>query len=117
MHDVQLSMTLLDGQGLPKKAKILELKLLLRIGIFFVVALIPAIFYVWSRVQVIHIGYEISQLKSREVELGKQEKHLMLEIEALTSSSRLERIANEVLGMHQPLGNEVVYVKDEDKEQ
>lgn len=108
---------LLTQQGIAMKAAAERRRLIRKAVVLLVFVLVSALFCVWSRVKIIQLGYEISALKSQEEELSKKESHLELEVEALRSPKRLEKVAIEVLGMHPPAGDEIVFVKKTAEEQ
>ncbi len=70
-----------------------------------------ALFYVWSRIQVIQLGYEISNALKEEKELKETNKKLRVEIATLKSCSRIERYAVEELGMAKPKPEQVVIIR------
>lgn len=69
--------------------------------IFFLVAFIAilSIFYIWSRAQIVHTGYEINLLKGKQRGLVEENKRLRLEMATLGSPLRIEQVAREKLGM------------------
>lgn len=69
------------------------------------------LFYVWSRIQVIQIGYKISNEIARGKELEQKNKKLKLEIAMLKSYSRIEKIAVEELKMIKLNHNQVILIK------
>ncbi|HAC31220.1 MAG: cell division protein FtsL [Treponema sp.] len=60
---------------------------------------------------------EIRSLEDKQVELVEQNKKLISEISVLSSSERIEKIAEDELGMHKAGTNDIVRVeiKGEDK--
>lgn len=70
-----------------------------------------ALFYVWSRIQVIQLGYEISNALKEEKELKETNKKLRLEIARLKSYSRIERYAVEELRMAKPKPEQVIIIR------
>jgi cell division protein FtsL len=70
-----------------------------------------ALFYVWSRVQVIQLGYEISNAMKQERALTETNKKLRLEIATLKSYARIEKIAAEELGMAEPKPEQVIVIR------
>jgi cell division protein FtsL len=69
-----------------------------------------ALFYVWARVQVIQLGYEVSRIRKEVTELAQQRDLLEAEVATLKSPERLSRAAAETFGMRLPRGDEVVIV-------
>lgn len=70
-----------------------------------------ALFYVWSRIQVIQLGYEISNALKDERDLRETNKKLRLEISTLKSYSRIERYAVEELKMAKPNPEQVIIIR------
>jgi len=80
--------------------------------ILFLVFLIGgSLFYVWSRIQVIQIGYEISNTLKEERALAEANKRIRLEIATLKSYTRIEKIAVEELGMGKPKPDQVIVIR------
>ncbi|HEX9860317.1 MAG TPA: cell division protein FtsL [Nitrospirota bacterium] len=69
------------------------------------------VLYVWQRVNVIRVGYEVEELKKEKAELSKSREMLNIEAATLTSPDRVERIATASLGMKVPEECQVVLVK------
>ncbi len=70
-----------------------------------------ALFYVWSRIQVIQLGYEISNTLKEERRLTEANKKLRLEIATLKSCPRIERFATEELRMTKPKPEQVIVIR------
>jgi cell division protein FtsL len=70
-----------------------------------------SLFYVWSRIQVIQIGYEISNVLKEERALNEESKKLRLEIATLKSYARIEKMAVEELGMAKPKPDQVIVIR------
>lgn len=70
-----------------------------------------SLFYVWSRIQVIQLGYEISNAMKQERALLEANKKLRLEIAELKSYGRIEKIAVEQLNMSKPTPDQVVVIR------
>ena len=58
-----------------------------------------ALFYVWTRHEVITWGYRISEAASHQSELKQANRELRLEAASLRSPRRIEKIAREELGL------------------
>lgn len=74
-----------------------------------VTVLFVGLFYVWTRMQIVQIGYEISELESKNKELKNRKRELQLEIASLQSPGELERKARK-LGLVSPEMRRVVHV-------
>jgi len=83
--------------------------LLLLILLLFLIT--GSLFYVWSRIQVIQLGYEISTALRGERALAESNKRLRLEIATLKSYTRIERFAVEELGMIKPKSDQVIVIR------
>jgi cell division protein FtsL len=87
---------------------------LLRAAPFMAVALSAAVlcvglFYVWTRMQIVQLGYEISTLETKNRELKDRKKELMVEMASLQSPKELEKKARK-LGLVFPAMEKVVHV-------
>jgi cell division protein FtsL len=60
------------------------------------------LFYTWSRVQCIRIGYEISAEAEKHENLMALQRNLKIELAHLKSPERIARIAKEELGLIMP---------------
>ena len=72
---------------------------------------LSALFFVWSRIQVIQLGHEISLALKQERALTEGSKQLRLEIATLKSYARIEKIALEELGLSKPKSDQVVVIR------
>jgi len=70
-----------------------------------------SLFYVWSRIQVIRLGYEISDALKKERGLTEANKKFRLEIATLKSYARIEKIAIEELRMAKPKPDQVIVIR------
>ena len=85
-----------------------------RILFFFILLLFlisGSLFYVWSRIQVIQLGYEISNALKEERALAESNKRLRLEIATLKSYTRIEKFAVEELRMTKPKPDQVIVIR------
>jgi cell division protein FtsL len=67
--------------------------------------------YVWERVEVVRVGYQIERLKTQKVSLQRERDELQVKVSALTSPERIARIAKDQLGMTPPQPGQVVLVR------
>lgn len=70
-----------------------------------------SLFYVWSRIQVIQFGYEISNAMKVGRGLAEESKKLRLEIATLKSYARIEKFAIEELRMYKPKTDQVIIIR------
>lgn len=85
-----------------------------RVSPFMIVALSAAVlcaglFCVWTRMQVVQIGYEISSLEGKNNDLKKRKRELLLEMASLQSPRELESKAVKN-GLVFPAAGKVVHV-------
>ena len=73
--------------------------------------IVSALFFVWSRIQVIQLGYEISLALKQGRALDEGNKRLRLEIATLKSYPRIEKIAVEELGLSKPRPDQVIVIR------
>lgn len=77
---------------------------------FIALLLMVSLFFVWSRVQVTGLEYEISQLESRLRDLRQETSNLRLEAASLSSPERIERVAKKELHLRLPTADQVITV-------
>ena len=94
------------ARPIPAKFNLLLFSILLTL--FFIGG---SLFYVWSRIQVIQLGYEISNALKSERALTEANKKLRLEIATLKSYARIEKIAVEELRMVKPKPDQVIVIR------
>ncbi len=97
-----------DSKAGPKRIKLRRLLLLALLMLFFIGG---SLFYVWSRIQVIRLGYEISSALKEEKALTEVNKRLRLEIATLKSYARIEKFAVEELRMVKPKPEQVIVIR------
>ncbi len=91
-----------------KRIKLRRLFLFALLMLFFIGG---SLFYVWSRIQVIRLGYEISSALKEEKALTEANKRLRLEIATLKSYARIEKFAVEELRMAKPRPEQVIVIR------
>jgi len=69
------------------------------------------LFYVWTRIQVVSLGYEISQKVKERERIEEINRKLKLEVATLKSPRRIERIAIKKLGLRYPTIDQVIILK------
>ncbi len=84
---------------------------LLLFVLFTFFLILCSLFFVWSRIQVIQLGYEISNAVKDGRSLAEVNKKLRLEIATLKSYTRIEKIAIEELGMSKPRPDQVIIIR------
>jgi cell division protein FtsL len=73
--------------------------------------ILSSLLFVWSRIQVIQLGYEISLAMKQGRTLEEGNKRLRLEIATLKSYARIEKIAVEDLGLSKPKPDQVIVIR------
>lgn len=97
-----------DSKARPKRIK---LNLLIPFTLLMLFLIGGSLFYVWSRIQVIQLGYEISNVLKEERGLAEANKKLRLEIATLKSCARIEKFAAEELRMAKPKPEQVIVIR------
>ena len=67
--------------------------------------------YVWCRVQVVQLGYMLSDAHRVHTQLLNDSKKLHLELARLKAPERVERIAIEQLGLNRPSKEKIVVLR------
>ncbi|MFA4873766.1 MAG: cell division protein FtsL [bacterium] len=75
------------------------------------ICVVLALLYVWARIQVIQLGYEVSRIRKETTDLAQQRDILEAEVAVQKSPERLSKVAAERFGMRLPNGDEVVIVQ------
>ncbi|MEJ2469909.1 MAG: cell division protein FtsL [Desulfuromonadales bacterium] len=77
---------------------------------FIALLLVVSLFFVWSRVQVTGLEYEMSQLESRLRHVRQETSNLRLEAASLRNPERIERVAKQKLQLRLPTPDQVITV-------
>ena len=88
----------------------MALKRTLITSVSLALMLAVSLFFVWSRVQVTSLDYEISQLESSLRGLRQETSNLRLEAASLRSPERIERVARKELNLRLPSAEQVITV-------
>jgi cell division protein FtsB len=86
-----------------------------RAGALMAVALVGSLlfvglFYVWTRMQMVQIGYEIASLEKKNRVLHQRKRELLLEIASLQSPGELEQQARQKANLIVPPMRKVIHV-------
>lgn len=84
---------------------------LLRVFIFLAILLVVSLFFVWSRLQLINLQYDISKAESRLRDVHREVRALRLEAASLRHPGRIEDVAKKRLSLRYPTPEQVVYVR------
>lgn len=69
-----------------------------------------ALFFAWSRLEIVQKGYAISQANQAYESLVKENQCLRVEVASLSSPSRIEKIAKDKLGLVNPKQEKVILI-------
>jgi len=97
--------------GKTPKRKGLRIHLFLFSSLLLFLFIGGSLFYVWTRIQVIHLGYEISIALKEGKALTEANKRMRLEVAMLKSYARIEKIAVEELKMVKPKPDQVIVIR------
>jgi len=75
------------------------------------ITLLITLCYLWSRLEVISLGYDIARANKEQAEFVNENKRLKLEILSLKSPQRIEALVSERLGLVYPRGEQLIIVK------
>ncbi|MBL7685075.1 MAG: cell division protein FtsL, partial [Deltaproteobacteria bacterium] len=73
-----------------------------------ILAFFCCLFYIWSRIQIVNVGYEINRELTHKEKLIEENKKLSLEIATLKSPVRLESLAKNDYHMDLPQESQVL---------
>jgi len=79
--------------------------MLLGLGLVFV--------FVWERVDVVRIGYQIERLKAQKVLLTRERDQLQVKVSTLAAPERIAKVATEKLGLLPPQQGQVFLVRQQ----
>jgi cell division protein FtsL len=66
--------------------------------------------FVWERVDVVRVGYQIERLKTQKVLLERERDQLQVKYSTLTAPERIAKVATEKLGLVPPQQGQVLMV-------
>ncbi len=67
--------------------------------------------FVWERVDMVRLGYQIERLKQERIVLERERDELRVKLSALSAPDRIAKIASEKLGMSLPQQGQVIMVR------
>jgi cell division protein FtsL len=67
--------------------------------------------FVWERVDMVRVGYQIERLKHEKVLLERERDELRVKFSALSAPGRIAKVASEKLGMGLPEQGQVIMVQ------
>lgn len=75
-----------------------------------VAGLLLVFLFVWERVDVVRVGYQVERLKIQKTTLERERDELQVKFSKLTSPERIARVATDRLGLVPPQQGQVVMV-------
>ncbi len=94
-----------------RKSVASKMQLLLFFTLVMLFLIGGSLFHVWSRIQRINLGYEISNSLKERRALEEANKKLRVDIATLKSYGRIEHIAIVELGMRKPRPDQVIVIR------
>ena len=67
--------------------------------------------FVWERVDMVRVGYQIERLKHDKVLLERERDELRVKVSSLSAPDRIAKVASEKLGMGLPQQGQVIMVQ------
>lgn len=101
----------LQRQRVSTKAKVRPPRRSLLLPGLVCLLVMSVLFYVWTRVQVVQFGYEISLALREKEEVIIAHHELTLEVATLRSAQQVEKRARERLGMDHPRKDQLVIIR------
>jgi cell division protein FtsL len=74
------------------------------------VGLMLVFVFVWERVDIVRLGYQVERSKAQKLLLERERDQLQVRFSSLTAPERIAKVATERLGMVQPQQGQVVTV-------
>lgn len=72
---------------------------------------VPILFYVWTRLEVVHLNYALLDISKEERKLFMKNEGLKVELAMLMSPSRLSFMAKHRFHLKNPSRNQIIYMK------
>jgi cell division protein FtsL len=69
--------------------------------------------FVWERVDVVRLGYQVERLKSQKILLERERDQLQVKFSALTAPERIAKIATEKLGLNPAQQGQVFTIRQQ----
>ena len=67
--------------------------------------------FVWERVDIVRVGYQVERLKLEKVMLERERDQLRVKVSTLGAPDRIAKVATERLGMTPPKNGQVIMVQ------
>jgi cell division protein FtsL len=82
-----------------------------RVLVLGAVLVVLGMVQVWLRLQVMHVGYELSAARKMQLRLEHEQRELEVELATLRDPGRLGDVARRRLGMTEPATGQVVILR------
>lgn len=69
--------------------------------------------FVWERVDVVRLGYQIERLKAQKILLTRERDQFRVKVSALAAPERIAKVATEKLGLLPPQQGQVFLVRQQ----
>jgi cell division protein FtsL len=102
---------LLRSQDIRVRRDLRDFEFLYRVALAAVMVVAVVFLFLWCRLTVIDMGYEISNLNKTGAVEREQNKRLRLELTRLKSPERIEAVAKGKLGLIYPSVNQIIRVR------
>ena len=103
-----------DRQHIAMKSIVIRNRRIRRVVMMLTFAALILIVFVWTRVEVLRLGYEVTQLHHEVNLLTEQRAAMEAEVAHLKSPERLQRVARDRFHMRLPRGDEIMYVTSDE---
>jgi cell division protein FtsL len=90
------------------QSQLLTFRLVVWLAVAVMASLFSILAHVWTRLQVVEIGYTLSATRQVVRELEEEHQRLETEWTALTSPARLAQMAHHRLDLKRPLAGQVI---------
>jgi cell division protein FtsL len=67
--------------------------------------------FVWERVDMVRVGYQVERLKHDKVALERERDELLVKVSVLSAPDRIAKVATEKLGLALPQQGQVIMVQ------
>jgi len=67
--------------------------------------------FVWERVDMVRVGYQVERLKHDKVSLERERDELLVKVSVLSAPDRIAKVASEKLGLALPQQGQLIMVQ------
>ena len=97
--------------GRPRLLRVVRGWFVRRVLVLGAVLVLLSMLQVWLRLQVMHVGYELSAARQMQLRLEHEQRELEVELAMLRDPKRLDELARKRLGMTDPGKGHVVILR------